>query len=85
MASAVVVPVEPPGQVLGKLGTDFIGLQVNSLVFQGTPESFDEDVIQTPPPSIHTDGYLVRLQYTRKLRTREVTALITVEDLRCSL
>jgi len=60
-------------------------VQVDILLLHTPPESFDEDVIQTPPPSIHTDGYLVRLQYTRKLRTREMTTLITVEDLRCSL
>ena len=49
MLPVVVVPVEPVCQVFGKLSAGFVCLQVDSLVLQCAPESFDEDVIFEAP------------------------------------
>src|ERR1035437_503523 len=85
MTSVVVVPVEPVCQVLGKLGTGFIGLQVDSLVFQGTPESFDKDVVLEPSFAVHADPDFPGLEDGGKCFAGKLASLVGVENLRGSV
>lgn len=82
MPPVVVVPVEPPSQVFGKIGAGFVRLEVDPLVFQGTPESFDEDVILEPPLAVHADPDVPGLEDGCKCFTGKLAPLVGVEDVR---
>ena len=82
MASVLVVPVEPPSQILGKLGSVFIGLQVDSLVFQGTPEPFDENIVLEPALAVHADLDVPDLEDGGKFLAGKLAPLVSVENVR---
>ena len=82
MAPVVVVPVEPPGQIFGKLSSGFVSLQIDPLVFQGAPESLDEDVVLEPPLAVHTDLDVPGLEDGGECFTGKLAPLVGVEDLR---
>ena len=58
-----------------------VGLEVNFLVFHRTPESLDEDVVQTTSFAVHRYLYAVGVQHPGKIRAGKLTALVGVEDL----
>ena len=51
----LVVMGKPDRQIFVKLSAGFVCFQVDSLVFQGAPEAFDEDVVLEPPFAVHAD------------------------------
>lgn len=57
-----------------------IRIEIDILLLDASPQPFHEDIVQIPSASVHADSDIMRLQYTRKLRTGEVTALIGIED-----
>jgi hypothetical protein len=57
-------------------------IEINILLFDASPQSFHENIIKIPPSSVHADLNIMHFQYTRKLRTGEVTALIGIENSR---
>ena len=81
----LVVMSKPLCQVFGKLGSRFVSLQVDSFVFQGTPESFDEDVVLEPPLAVHADLDVPGLEDGGKCLTGKLAPLIGVEDLRSAV
>lgn len=56
MLSVVVVPAEPVLQVVRKLGSGFVSLQLDALIFQGAPESLDEDVVLERTLAVQSRG-----------------------------
>jgi hypothetical protein len=56
-----------------------IRTEIDILLFDASPEPFDEDIVQIAPTSIHADLNSVRFQYTCEPRTGEMTALVGVE------
>ena len=55
-------------------------IQVNVLVFHGSPQTFDENIIQSPPPAIHADADVSVQQHLRERMTGELHALVGVEN-----
>ena len=82
MLSAVVVPVEPVGQVFGKLSASFVGSQVDPFVFQGAPEPFDEDVVFETALAVHADLDVPLIQHGGECFTGELATLVAVENIR---
>ena len=72
------------GKILLQSQTSFqhvlIGIKINILLLDASPQPFHEDIVQIPSASVHADSDIVRFQYTRKLRTGEVAALIGIEN-----
>lgn len=59
-----------------------VGVQVNVLVLEAPPKSFNENVIPPTSLPIHTDAYALRLQNAGEGTRSELSALVRVEDLR---
>src|SRR5208337_2497414 len=85
MSPVVVVPVEPVCKVLGKLDSSFVRLKIDSFVFQGTPESFDENVVLEAPLAVHADPDVPGLEDRGELLTGKLATLVGVEYLRGSV
>ncbi len=54
MSPVVIVPIELVCHVMGKLGSRRKPLQIISLLFQGTPKPFDEDVVLKVSLAVYT-------------------------------
>ena len=83
-ASAVKV-VKVDSDLAPGLGHVLIGLEVDLLVLQASPQPLDEDVVQPAAPSVHRDRYTVPFEYAREGFGGELGALISVEDLRSTV
>ncbi len=77
-----VVPVKPVCQVSGKLVSRFVSLQVDPFVFQGAPESFDEDIILEASLAVHADPDVPGFQDGGEGFAGKLASLIGVEYLR---
>lgn len=62
--------------------TILVSSQVKMLVFEHSPKSLNENIIQSSAFGIHTDLYPIVYQYLKEMVTGELTALIGVEDFR---
>ena len=62
-----------------------IGLEVDLLILDGSPEAFYEDIVSPTPFAIHADTDVVLLEFFGKGLAGELTTLIGIEDLRCSI
>jgi hypothetical protein len=82
MFSGNVVPVEPVCHILGKLGSRFIIVQVDSLILQRAPEPLDEDVVPETPFAVHADSDVPGFEYGRKCFAGKLAALVGVEYFR---
>jgi hypothetical protein len=51
----VVVGGHPVTDVGSGLRPGLPGAQIHALVFQGSPEAFDEDVVDAAAPAVHRD------------------------------
>jgi len=60
-------------------------VQVDGLVFQRSPETLDEDVVQAPAPPVHGDHDIGVLERAGEVEAGELAALIRVEDLRLAV
>ncbi len=58
--------------------------QVDVLVLQRAPQTFDEHVVQRTPSSIHADRHAARDQTTGELHRRELKPLVAVEQFRAT-
>ena len=57
-------------------------VQIDRLVFERPPQTFDEDVVHVPAPSVHRYRDLRVLENTGELEAGELAALIRIENLR---
>ena len=51
-------------------------------IFDGAPESLDEDVVECPAATIHRELHAAGEEWLRKLGGRELRTLVGVEDFR---
>src|SRR2546427_3668072 len=68
-------------KVSNRIGRIGVVLQVNLFVLHGSPQPFDENIVQSSPPSIHADQDVLFLQPARESFAGELRSLIRVEDL----
>ena len=81
MKPLVVVESKVTGQAGDQSEHGGIIFQVNVLVLDGSPQALDKDVIQGATSAIHTDADVGRFQDTSKGQRRELSALVSVENL----
>ena len=67
------------------MGSIIKGLQVNALLFHTSPEALDKNIIPIATLAIHADPHAMFAQHTCKGLTGELTALISVEDVRFAI
>ena len=53
----VIIERDPPTDPGPGFAPARKGVQVNAFVFQGPPQSFDEDIVEEPTIAIHGDPY----------------------------
>ena len=82
MWTLLVVKREILSQAQDEFAHIDVSLQVNILVFDSSPESFDENVVQRSAPSIHADPDLLAFENVCKSYAGELRTLVAVEDLR---
>ena len=80
MRALMVIKVKEVLQTAFQFRDGFIAPQVNVFVFNGTPQAFNEDIIQSTSSSVHTDQYLPLQQLRCKFPAGKLAALIRVED-----
>jgi len=61
-------------------GDRFVRVQIDVLIFQAAPKSFDEDVVDPASFAVHADRDAMGLEHTG-----ELTALVTIEDFRLTV
>ena len=83
--SVLVVEVHPIANALLCLVDTIVGFQIDFLIFQTAPEALDKYIIHPTALAVHADLNIMVLQYLGEALTGELTALITVEDLRWPL
>src|SRR4051794_5057579 len=76
-----IVEPEVWPKVSNRIGRIGIVLQVNLFVLHGSPQPFDENIVQSSPPSIHADQDVLCLQPARESVAGELRSLVGVEDL----
>lgn len=57
-------------------------MQVNSLVFDQTPQTLDKDIISPSTASVHTEPAVLIFHRLRKCLGRELAALVGIDDFR---
>src|ERR1700720_1342381 len=60
-------------------------LEVNVLVLHTSPQPLDERVVESPATTVHADRHRAVQEPTREVVTRELHALVAVENLRLRL
>ncbi len=78
----LVVALEEGAEVGLRLDLGAVALEVDLLVFDRTPESLDEDVVQGPPAAVHGELHALVEEGLGELRRRELTTLVGVENFR---
>ena len=83
--SALVVEAEEGGEV--RLGVDhrLVTSEVDLVVFDRPPESFDEDVVEAPALAVHRELHAAGEERLGKFFGGELTALIGVENFRSAV
>src|SRR5262249_14485098 len=77
----VVVEAQPSANPGLGLGHGRVGMEVDLLVFEATPQSFDKDVVHAAAPAVHADRDFLPLQDVGEVVAGELTALVGIEDL----
>ncbi len=67
------------------IGSRRVFLEVDVLIFHGTPQSFNRDVVNRSTFAVHADGNRFLFQSLRKDLARELRSLIRVEDFQLAL
>ena len=85
MRPMAVVEVDVAAERSSRLVDAVIGPQIHLLVFDSAPEALEEHVIAPRAPADHGDRNLVLDQDVGVGVTRELAALVRVEDLRIAM
>ncbi len=85
MESFRVVEHKVLPQAQQQLGYACIAFQVHVLIFDVTPETLHEDVVQCPPAPVHADGNAMPLEHPGERFRGELATLVAVEDFRVSV
>ena len=78
MRSASVVEGKVSGNASPGCGDAVVGVQVDLLVFDGSPEPLHEHVVAPAAFAVHTDSDTVAVEHPDEGRSGELTALIGV-------
>ena len=81
MRPFLIIEEEVVGQSPAEVGDRLVKVEVEILIFDRSPQSFDEDVVECSAASIHTDGNVLPFQLAGVPRGGELGALIGVKDL----
>src|SRR5271154_452035 len=82
MWSLGFVVADPPADPCSCLTAGLEGIEVDTFVFQRSPQPLDEDVVHPAATTIHRDPDVGILQGGGERKAGELRALIGVEDLR---
>ena len=74
--AALVVKVYVVGQTGFHAENILERVQIQPLVLEAAPKALNEDVVEGPPPAIHADGDIARLQGGNEGIRGELAALI---------
>src|SRR5262249_58774096 len=85
MRPMAVVEVDVAAERSSRLVDAVIGPQIHLLVFDTAPEALEEHVMAPRAPAVHADRNLVLDQDVGEGETRELPALVRVEDLRIAM
>ena len=85
MFPPLVVELHPTSDAFAGLGDGVVGGEIDFLVFQATPEPFDEHVVHPAAFAIHADADIGVFERLREVLAGELASLVGVEDLRCFL
>ena len=85
MKACMIVKLDIPANSMLPLPYTVIVMQIHFLIFDCSPQSLCENVIEDPSTAIHANPDLMGLQQIGERHTRKLAALITVENLRDSL
>src|SRR6516164_2133543 len=77
----LIVEIEPGANTGLGLGHTRIGVEVDLLVFEASPQPLDEDLVHAPALTVHADCDAVILQRAGEIVAGELTALVGIEDL----
>src|SRR5215213_9332162 len=81
----MIVEVKVGGQASGQFRHGGIVFEVDVLIFEATPQAFDEDIVQSSTTTIHTDANGRSFQASRELIGGELRTLIRIKDDRLPL
>ena len=81
MLALLIVEIEPTANTGFGLGHTRIGVEVDLLVFEASPQPLHKDVVHAPTLSVHADGDPIILQRAGEVVAGELTALVGIEDL----
>src|ERR1017187_6697208 len=84
MQTLIVIELKVAGDSSSCFRNQLVVLQIHLFIFHGTPQAFDENVVQASSSSIHADGDVALLQLAQKLFAGKLRALIAIEDLRAA-
>jgi hypothetical protein len=57
-------------------------IQIDAIIFNITPKSLNENIVQRSTFPVHTNLYLVDFQYVSEVNRRKLTSLVTIENIR---
>ena len=82
MSAFFIVEANPVAQALAEFGTAGERMQVKVVMFDGPPQTLDEDVVLASAAAVHADGDAVVLEDLGERGAGKLGALIGVEDVR---
>ena len=85
MSALFVVKANPAAQAVAKLGTTAERMQVKVVMFDGPPQTLNEDVVLTSAAAVHADADALVLENLSKTVAGKLGALIRVEDFRLAI
>src|SRR5258708_15913377 len=85
MRTSAVVKFEIPADRMSCLADGFVGSQIDLLVFDAAPQSFDEHIVPPSALAVHADRDAVAGEDAGEGRPGELAALVGVEDLRLAV
>lgn len=85
MRTPRVVELDPLSQTLANLAAGLVGVQIDALVFDRTPQPLDHDVVPPTTLAVHGDADLGVLEHLGEGIAGELASLVSVEDFRFSV
>ena len=78
----MIVELKVGPEPFNALENIFIVPDVDLFVLDGTPQSFDEDVVEGPTSSVHADGHSIFLEHFYEVVTGKLRPLVCIENFR---
>lgn len=78
----MIIEHKPPPDSINRFGDVAIVAQVHFFVLQGSPESFDEDVVVGPAPAVHGDPDFSGQKNRGEFLAGVLSSLVAVENFR---